>query len=150
MDKTKAIRTIEHHLRSYKTYHIGIKNLQHTIDNIMPQMTTSYTLREGSSGTFDIHSTVEDAVLDRLESARAIYVKEQIRQLRLITNSIDRAMEALGDMERDFIKYRYLDGYSISKTAITLNVSDQMCFKLRNVTMDKLLISLSNIVKETV
>jgi RinA family phage transcriptional activator len=150
MDKKKAINIIEHHLRSYKTYEIGIKNLKKSLDDILPAITTNYTLREGTNGSFDITSKVEMAVLDRLEGSKAIYLTEQIRELQTVVESINEALSALGDTDRDFIKFRYIDGYSIEKTAQTINMSVQNCFKIRNHVMDNLLISLRNIVKVSV
>lgn len=150
MDKKKAINIIEHHLRSYKTYEIGIENLKKSLDDILPQVTTNYTLREGTNGSFDITSKVEDAVLDRLEGSKAIYLREQIRELETVLSSIQKALNALGDDERYFIKTRYIDGFSIIKTAQSMNMSEQNCFRLRNQVMDKLLISLRNIVKVSV
>lgn len=147
MDKKKAINIIEHHLRSYKTYEIGIKNLKKSLGDILPSITTNYTLREGTNGSFDITSKVENAVLDRLEGSKAIYLREQIRELETMLSSIKEAIEALGDDEKEFIQARYIDGYSISKTAQITSMSEQNCFKLRHHVMDKLLISLRNIMK---
>jgi len=147
MDKKKAVNIIEHHLRSYKTYEIGIKNLKKSLDDILPAITTNYTLREGTNGSFDISSKVEMAVLDRLEGSKAIYLKEQMKQLENIICSIDEALNALGELERKFIVCRYINGYSIDKTAQEINISVQQCFKLRHQVMDNLLISLRNIIK---
>src|SRR5690606_6163329 len=106
-DRKKVIRVIERHLRNYKTYKVAIKNLQKRLDYIMPNITASYELREGSTGTFNIRSSTEDAALDRLESARALFLHEQIKQYRLITESIDEAIEALGEQEKNFVVLRY-------------------------------------------
>jgi DNA-directed RNA polymerase specialized sigma24 family protein len=150
MDKSKAIKIIEHHLRNYKTYKIGIKNLQKSLDDILPQITTNYTLREGTSGSFDITSNVETAVLDRVEGSRAIYLREQMLELQRIVDSIDEAVEALGEDEKRFFTLRYFEGHSIEKTSQNINHSVQNCFKIRNQVMNKFLISLRNIIRSSV
>jgi DNA-directed RNA polymerase specialized sigma24 family protein len=150
MDKKKAINLIEHHLRSYKTYEIGIKNLQKSLDDILPSITTNYTLREGTNGSFDITSKVEMAVLDRLEGSKAIYLKEQIRELQTIISSINIALEALGENDRRFVQLRFIEGYNMDKVAQDVHASVDNCFKIRNRIMDKLLISLRNIITVSV
>jgi len=144
-DRKKVIRVIERHLRNYKTYKVAIKNLQKRLDYIMPNITASYELREGSTGTFNIRSSTEDAALDRLESARALFLHEQIKQYRLITESIDEAIEALGEQEKNFVVLRYFEGKSMEGIAMELHCSVQNVFKIRTNTLERLLISLSDI-----
>lgn len=146
LDKKKAVNIIEHHLRSYKTYKIGIKNLQKSLDGILPAITTNYTLREGTNGSFDITSKVEMAVLDRLEGSKAIYLKEQIRELQTVVDSIDEALEALGEYDQKFIQLRYIDGHSPNHVAEQINTGEDNIFKIRHRIMDNLLISLRNII----
>lgn len=147
MDKSKAIKIIEHHLRNYKTYKIGIKNLQKSLDDILPQITTNYTLREGSSGSFDITSNVETAVLDRVEGSRAIYLKEQMLELQEIIESIDEAVGALGERESNFVKLRYFEGMSIEQVAPKIHMSKDGVFLIRKQVLSSLTISLRNIIK---
>ncbi|GAB7387383.1 hypothetical protein BSNK01_12190 [Bacillaceae bacterium] len=150
MDKKKAIRMLEEHLRNYKTYKVGIKNLKKTLDDILPSITTNYTIREGTNGSFDITSKVEQAVLDRLESSRAIYLREQINVLETIVDSIDEAVEALGENEKEFVRLRYFEGYPMEKVAQEMNFSINNCFYVRRQILDSLLISLRNIVRLTI
>lgn len=147
LDKGKAIKIIEHHLRNYKTYKIGIKNLQKSLDDILPQITTNYTLREGSSGSFDITSNVETAVLDRVEGSRAIYLREQMLELQGIVESIDEAVGALGDRERTFVKERYFEGLTIEQVAPKIHTSPDNVFHIRKQVLGSLTISLRNIIK---
>ena len=144
-DKKKSIRIIERHLRNYKTYKVAIKNLQKQLDYIMPDITANYELKEGTTGTFNITSSTEEAVLDRLESARALHLHEQIRQYKLITDSIDEALEALGEQERSFVRLRYFDGWTVEKTADELHCSVQNAFKIRSHALDRLSISLKDV-----
>jgi DNA-directed RNA polymerase specialized sigma24 family protein len=150
MDKKKALAVVEHHLRSYKTYQIGIKNLQKSLNDILPSITTNYTLREGTNGSFDITSNVETAVLDRLEGSKAIYLREQIRELETIIQSIDEAVAALGEKEREFITYRYFEGFDVDKTSSMMGYSTDGLYRFRNRILDKLFISLRNIVQVSV
>ena len=143
--KKQAIRVIERHLRNYKTYKVAIKNLQKQLDYIMPNITASYELKEGSTGVFNIKSSTEEAVLDRLESARALQLHEQIRQYKLIVESIDEALEALGEQEKRFIQLRYFEGRSIEKAAEELHCSVQNAFKIRSHALDRLVISLKDV-----
>lgn len=144
-DKKKSIRTIERHLRNYKTYNVAVKNLQKQLDYIMPNITASYELREGTTGVFNIRSSTEEAVLDRLESARALLLHEQIKQYKLITESINEALGALAEQERKFIELRYFEGRSIEKTAEELHCSVQNAFKIRTHALDRLVISLNDV-----
>lgn len=144
-DKKKSIRTIERHLRNYKTYKVAIKNLQKQLDYIMPNITANYELKEGTTGVFNIKSSTEEAALDRLESARALYLHEQINQYKLITESIDEALGALGEQEKRFIQLRYFEGRSIEKAAEELHCSVQNAFKIRSHALDRLVISLKDV-----
>jgi DNA-directed RNA polymerase specialized sigma subunit len=147
MDKSKAIKIIEHHLRNYKTYKIGIKNLQKSLDDILPQITTNYTLREGTSGSFDISSKVETSVLDRVEGSRAIYLREQMLVLQGLVESIDEATGALGDRENTFIRLRYFEGMTVEQVAPKIHTSKENVFLIRKQVLASLIISLRNIIK---
>ncbi|WP_018130699.1 sigma-70 RNA polymerase sigma factor region 4 domain-containing protein [Effusibacillus pohliae] len=143
--KKQQIRSIETHLRHYRMYKSGIRNLQKQLDYIMPSMTANYEMREGSSGTFVISSTTEKYAIDRIESKRALDLHEQIRRFQLIVDSIDDAVGELAEMEQQFVRYRYFDGCSVKKTAELMGYSEKNIFVIRNQTMDKLLISLAGV-----
>lgn len=145
-DKKKAIRTIEHHLRNYRVYKIGIINLQRQLDDIMPTITTTYEKVEGSTGTFNIKSKTEDAVLDRMTSWRALQMSEQKREYQNIIDSIDASLTALGEKEREFVQLRYIEGREMESTSQKMNFSIQRCFQIRHIVIDKLLISLDSII----
>lgn len=145
-DKRKAIRGIENHLRNYKTYKTGILNLQKQLDDILPNITTTYEKVEGSTGTFNIKSKTEDAVLDRMTGWRALAIIEQQREYETIIRSIDEALNALGEKEREFVQHRYIEGKEMENVARVMNFHVQACFKMRNRVFDKLMISLNNVV----
>lgn len=146
MTRKNQVRTLEGHLKNYKVYKAATKNLKESLDEILPNITTNYTWREGYSGIFKISST-ENAVLDRITGSRAVYLREQLNLYKNIINSIDEAINILPDEEQKFVKCRYFEGWTVEKTAQYLGYSAQNCFKIRNQLIDKLLISLRNLNK---
>jgi len=137
LDRKEQIRLIEAHLRGYKTYLIGMKNVQESLEEILPS-TNSNTTCQGAS-------VLDNVVLERLNSSRAIYLREVLNTYKTIVHSIEDAVNALNDDEKDLIKYRYFEGLSVEKTAQHLGCSTQNCFKIRVQALDKLLISLNNL-----
>jgi RinA family phage transcriptional activator len=141
------IRELENHLRHYKAYKVGIENIKQQLEWIMPSMTAQYSANEGSSGTFNISSKVEQAVLDRLESKQALDLHEEMARFQLIVDCIDRALKELEDSEHVFVVQRYFQKKSIPAVAEVLGYHEKYLQKIRNNLMEKLLISLSNILK---
>lgn len=148
--KKKYIEIIKTHLKNYKTYKIGIKNLQQSLDEIMPNITTNYEWKEGTSGSYSGKSSTETTAIYRVSGEKALYLQEQLSIYKMIITSIDEALAALTEDEQKFIKCRYFEGYSIEKTAMELGYSVQNCFKIRTQAMEKLLISLRNLITLTV
>lgn len=145
--RIQMIKVIERHLRNYKTYEIGIKNLKKQLDYIMPNVTASYELVEGSSGTFNIASKTEGFAIDRIESRRALELYEDIKQYQMILDAIDEALSGLEEAEREFIRCRYMENMTIPKTAMQLGYSEKHIFNIRNSAFGKLLISLKGILQ---
>jgi len=145
--KLQRIKDIEYHLRNYHTYKVGIKNLTNQLNYIMPNVTASYEIAEGSTGTFNIASKTEKYAIDRIESRKALDLHEDMKKYELIINAIDESLNGLDEMEKCFIEYRYFDGMTISKTAMKLGYSDKYIFNIRNQTFNKLLISLRGILQ---
>jgi len=140
------LKTIENHLRHYHQYKIGIRNLKLQLDNIMPRITATYEVKEGSRGTFAIKSDTETYAIDRIESKRALDLHEQMEKYRLLVDCIDAAMEGLNDEEKKFVEYRYFCNYTISKMAMTMGYGESTIFCFRNRVLDKLSHSLSGLV----
>lgn len=145
MNKKKAIKAIENHLYNYKSYKVAVRNLQSQLDSIMPNLTTSYELKEESTGVFKIWSSTEQVVLDRLESARALQINEQIRNYQIIIDSIEEALNALAEQERLYVELRYFEGLNTERIADKMSCSVPNLFRLRKRVLDRLLISLSNV-----
>ena len=143
----KRYEIIETHLRRYKTYLIAIKNLQETIDDISPNVTSSYEQRESTSSVFEIKSSTEDIAIDRIESRRVLNMLEEMRDYQRIINSIDNAMTALESQQRDLCNFRYIHNQSVQKTCQSANMSERVYHRERHKALKSLSISLSNIIK---
>ncbi len=150
MNKKKHVEIIKTHLKNYKTYKVGIKNIQQSLDEILPNITTNYDWKEGSAGAYSGGSSTESTAIYKVSGDKAVYLQEQLSIYRTIVSSIDEAIAALSEDEQKFIKCRYFDNYSIEKTAQELGYSVQNCFKIRTQAMDKLLISLRNLIEITI
>lgn len=141
MQNTKSNKAshkkIEQHLKNYHQYKIGIKNIQLQLDNIMPNITVNYELREGSVGTFVINSSTEKCAIDRIESKRAIDLNEQIEKYNLIINCIDAAIDSLLEDEKQFVEYKYFFNYSSGKLAMTMGYGESTIFVIRNRILEK-------------
>ena len=144
---TKEIkeRYLENHLRNYKTYLIGIKNCEMHLDYIMPSLVTTYGIdRDGT--TFFILNDTEKVAIDRIEGKRALDLKEEIERLKIITLSIENAIEELKPIEKDFVQYRYFECLPMHEIKIKLGYSDEKSvYSIRRNLLDKMLISLNNL-----
>lgn len=147
--KTKQrndFKKIEHHLRNYRNYVTGIKNMQKQMDYIMPGMTARYELREEAVGAFVFSSSTEKYAIDRIESKRALQLHEDIVIYELIVSSIENALEGLGEDEREFVELRYFNGRTITEITEKMGYSERQVFLIRDNVRDELLISLKNII----
>lgn len=144
--KTKAIREkeIEKHLRFYKTYMTGIKNCEQQLDYIMPTMIPRY---EGNNDSgFWVVNNTEKVAIDRIESFRALELREEIERYKILTHSIENAVEALEMVERAFVHLRYFECKSISEVAHALGYAEEKSiYRIRRNTLDKLSISLKGL-----
>lgn len=145
--KKRDYKAIESHLKNYRNYQAGIKNMNKQMDYIMPGITASYELREESVGAFIFSSSTEKYAIDRIESTRALQLHEDIRIYELIINSIDDAVAELEDEEKEFVEMRYFNNQSVHETAEAMGYSERQVFLIRKNVRDKLLISLKNILR---
>lgn len=145
--RKRDYKTIEAHLRNYRNYLAGIKNMNKQMDYIMPGITASYELREESIGAFVFSSSTEKYAIDRIESKRALQLHEDIVIYELIINSIEEAVAELEEDEREFVKNRYFNNRTIIETADLMACSESKVYQLRHSVKEQLLISLKNIVR---
>lgn len=148
MFNTKAMkeRTIENHLRFYKTYKVGIRNCEKQLDYIMPSLVSRYEVSTDTGESFWIVNNTEKVALDRIESFRALELREEIERYKLITSSIDEALKELQSEEIDFVQGRYFDCLPIHEMKDRLGYKeDKSVFRVRRRVLDKLNISLHNL-----
>ncbi|MCU6603781.1 sigma-70 family RNA polymerase sigma factor [Peribacillus frigoritolerans] len=143
----KAFKKIEDHLRNYRNYVAGIRNMEKQLEYILPNITATYEIREGTVGTFTFKSTTEDYAIDRIEGKRALHLHEDIAMFQLVIDSIDVAINELEPKEQEFVKYRYIQNNSTIETALKLDYTERNLFYLRQNVKKKLLISLKSIAK---
>lgn len=145
--KTQSIkeRTIENYLRFYKTYQVGIRNCEKQLEYIMPTLVANYGMAENGSFWFIANNT-ENCALDRIESKHALDLREEIEQLKIITCCIENAVEELTMQERAFVNLRYFECLPIEEVKTQMGYKEQKSvYRVRRHTLDKLLISLNNL-----
>lgn len=148
INTTKATkeRIIENHLRFYKTYLVGIKNCEQQLDYIMPSLVTKYGV-DHNGAFFFICNDTEKVTIDRIEGKRALDLREEIERFKLITISIDNAMDDLKKDEKEFVFLRYFDRLPIHQVTQKLGYSEnKSIYRIRRHVLDKLIISLNNLI----
>lgn len=144
--KAKQERIIEHHLRLYSTYIVGIKNCLQQLEYIMPNITTKYGADIQGSFFYVVSDSTANIALDRIEGKRALDLKEEIEKYKIITASIERALQELQQHEKDFVNHRYFECLPIYEVKQKLGYSeDRSIYRIRRHVLDKLLISLNNL-----
>lgn len=145
--KTKAIkeRIIETHLRYFTTYKCGIKNCEQQLEYIMPTMIANYGTAENGSFFF-IKNDTEHVAIDRIESKRALDLREEIEKYKIITNSIENALNNLNESEKHFVILRYFECKPMAAVTTALGYAEEKSiYRIRRHVLDKLMISLNNL-----
>jgi len=146
--KTKAMKesVIENHLRYYKLYLCGIKNCQQQLDYMFPSLVARYEISTDTGESFFIVNNTEKCALDRMESKRAIDLKEEIERYQIITKCIENAMEELNENEKQFVILRYFEFKPMAVVTEALGYAEQKSiYRIRRHVLDKLLISLNSL-----
>lgn len=147
LHQTKAMkeRAIENYLRFYKNYLCAIKNCEQQLEYIMPSLVSTYGMNENGAFFFIVNDS-EKVAIDRIEGKRALDLREEIERFKIITSSIENALDHLKQQEQDFITYRYFDCLPISEVKTKLGYSEEKSvYRIRRHVLDKLLISLNNL-----
>jgi hypothetical protein len=143
--KANNERNIENHLRYFETYKTGIKNCEQQLEYIMPSLVSRYGALDTGESFFIVNNTAKVA-LDRIESKRALDLKEEIERFKLITSSIENALENLTETERRFVQLRYFECKPIAVVSSALGYAEEKSvYKVRRHVLDKLMISLKNL-----
>jgi hypothetical protein len=149
ISQSKALkeRCIEQHLRFYKTYQVGIKNCVQQLEYIMPSLVTKFGI-DNNGAFFFIANDTEKVAIDRIESKRALDLREEIERYNIITSSIENALGELSEIEKRFVTLRYFECKPISVVTNALDyVEDKSIYRIRRHVLDKLLISLNNLLQ---
>ena len=142
----KHERMIENHLRYYKTYLVGIKNCEDQLEYIMPNITTKFGADSHGAFFYVVSDSTANIAIDRIEGKRALDLREEIEKYKIITTSIERALKELKQQEKDFIEYRYFECLPIHEVKQRLGYAeDKSVYRIRRHVLDKLLISLNNL-----
>jgi hypothetical protein len=137
-------KIIEEHLKNYHIYVAGLENFREQMERLFPNITTAYTLREGSMGTFMFKSDTEEYGIDRAEISNMM--KEQISIYEIVISSIERALKSLDETEREFVEYRYFKNWSVKRLAVKMGYSYRNMYEIRDCVKRKLMISLRNLI----
>jgi len=146
--KNKALneRYIEATLRFYNTYLVGIRNCEQQLEYIMPSLVARYEASPNTGESFFIVNNTEKVALDRIESKRALDLKEEIERYKIITSSIDNALANLSEIEKRFVILRYFECKAMAVVTDALGFAEEKsCYRIRRHILDKLLISLGNL-----
>lgn len=144
--KSMKERSIESHLRFYKTYLVGIKNCEQQLEFIMPNITTKYGADNHGAFFYVVSDSTANIALDRIEGKRALDLREEIEKYKIITSSIDNALNELTDQENDFVQYRYFECLPMLEVKQKLGFQEERsAYRIRRHVLDKLLISLNNL-----
>jgi hypothetical protein len=144
--KSMKERQIESHLRFFKTYLVGIKNCEQQLEYIMPNITTKFGADSQGSFFYVVADSTCNIAIDRIEGKRALDLKEEIEKYKIITKSIEKAVAELKPQEQDFVKHRYFECLPMHEVKIKLGYSEEKSvYRLRRHVLDKLMISLHNL-----
>ncbi|MGX1266454.1 uncharacterized protein YjcR [Rossellomorea marisflavi] len=128
-ERNKRIKTIERHLKNYSNYKVALLNLTKQLEFISSNHAKKNIFSEQ-------HRTLEDS-LEKLSN--------ELKQIKIVKDSIDASMSELTELEGKFVEYRYFNNWSIEKSALEIGYSDKALFVIRQQVMDKLLISLGSV-----
>ena len=146
LPKSTKERMLENHLRFYKQYLVGIKNCEQQLEYIMPTLISRYEINVDGGESFWVVNNTEKVALDRIESKRALDLREEIERYKIITNSIENAVEELLMHERGFVHLRYFECLPIHQVKEKMGYSEEKSiYRIRRHVLDKLLISLNNL-----
>lgn len=139
-------RIIESYLSKYNTYKVGMKNCQKQLDYLMPSLTAKYE-SDGCTSTYSISNNTEKFALDRITSKKALDLLEEIEHNKLIIECIENAIAELDEREKQFVELRYFKGLKVFELKPLMHISEEKTFyRIRRQSLDKLLISLNNLI----
>lgn len=145
LSREQKERVLENYLNNYKTYKVGIKNCQKQLEYLMPSLVCRFDTN-GKIAQFYIANNTEQVALDRITSKKALDLQEEIEQFGLIVCTIDEAVKELDELQQKFVDLRYFHGLKMNQVQANLMYyEERTLYRIRKQIMDKLLISLSNL-----
>lgn len=126
-ERKKCIKNVEKHLRNYNNYKISLSNLERQLS-----IASSDNPRYYSPPHSNKHSSEK-------------FIKSEIEFMKMLIETIDKALTELSDIEREFVQYRYFNKWTVNKTALEMGYSEKAIFTIRNQVMDKLIIGLGSL-----
>lgn len=125
---------------------MGIKNCEQQLEYIQPNITTKFGADDHGAFFYVVADSTCNIAIDRIEGKRALDLKEEIERYKIITSSIEKAMAELKQQELDFVNHRYFDCLPMHEVKTKLGYSEEKSvYRLRKHVLDKLLISLHNL-----
>lgn len=140
--KDKYYKETEYLLYNYKMFQISIENMQQEIELLKEEDGTAAITYDGikTSPTFKFQSSTEDTALSVME--KIDYLEHSIRRIQNRLESIDRALEGLGVIERAIINKRYFEGKQWYEIAYKVSYNERWVKELRRRSINKIAIGL--------
>lgn len=146
LNRVNKERIIESYLRDYNQYRVSIINCVKQLEYISPTLVSGYN-SDGVNSCFFIANNTEGVAIDRIEGKRAIDLQEEIAKNKIITESINRAVNELPEKQQEFVKLRYFDELPMQKVIEIMGYAEEKsAYHLRKKVLDKFLISLNNLI----
>jgi DNA-directed RNA polymerase specialized sigma subunit len=137
-------RIIENYLNKYTTYRIAVRNCNKQLNYMMPTLTQRY---DKESESLFVPNDTEEVAINRIENKKALKIREEIEQYKLIISCIDEAISELNEKQKAFVELRYFKCQRIQ------DIKEHMCYaedksvyRIRKQVLDKFLISLNNLI----
>lgn len=147
LNRESKERIIEGYLTKYGTYKIAIRNCEMQLDYMLPSLTVRFD-SDGTSASYYIKNDTEKVALDRITSKRALDLREEIEQYKLIISSIDNALAELSETQREFVRNRYFLGLKMYEIKDKMHFSEEKAlYRIRKQILDKFSISLNNLIR---
>lgn len=126
-ERKKCIKNVEKHLRNYNNYKISLSNLERQLSIASSDNPPYYSPPHSNK-----HSSEK-------------FIKSEIEFMKMLIETIDKALTELSDIEREFVQYRYFNKWTVNKTSLEMGYSEKAIFTIRNQVMDKLIIGLGSL-----
>ncbi len=133
-------RTAEYYLYNFKALAANLEIRQEKLRKYEYSGLTVVDLtRPGSRSDFKT-SITETEALNATETKERL--RQEIAQLKLKLNSIEKALNCLDPSERRVIELRYFNGLSWPQVAAKSGYSERSCFRIREKAVNKVAVVL--------